>query len=66
MKGHQTSFLYLFDLMAKLSKAKSLYVPIYFYAKMPILCLDELGYAFPSKEQADASCRSSPSYEFVV
>lgn len=54
MKGHQTLFLSLFDLMARLSKAKSLYNAIDFYAKVPVLCLDEVGYAFPSKDQADA------------
>lgn len=54
MKGHQAIFLSLFDLMAKLSKANSLYNAIDFYAKVPVLCLDEVGYAFPSKDQADA------------
>ena len=54
MKGHQTMFLSLFDLMAKIAKTKSLYSAIDFYAKVPILCLDEVGYAFPSKDQADA------------
>ena len=54
MKGHQTMFLSLFDLMARIDKAKSLYNAIDFYAKIPVLCLDEVGYAFPSKDQADA------------
>lgn len=54
MKGHQTMFLSLFDLMARIAKAKSLYTAIDFYAKVPVLCLDEVGYAFPSKDQADA------------
>jgi DNA replication protein DnaC len=54
MKGHQTIFLSLFDLMGKIAKAKSLYAAIDFYARVPILCLDEIGYAFPSKDQADA------------
>lgn len=54
MKGHQALFISLFDLMAKISKANSLYNAIDFYAKIPVLCLDEVGYAFPSKEQADA------------
>lgn len=54
MKGHQTLFLSLFDLMARIEKAKSLYNAIDFYAKVPVLCLDEVGYAFPSKDQADA------------
>jgi len=54
MNGHQTMFLSLFDLMARIAKAKSLYTAIDFYAKVPVLCLDEVGYAFPSKDQADA------------
>jgi len=54
LKGYQTLFVSLFDLTAKLSKAKNLYSLIDYYAKVPILCLDELGYVLPSKEQADA------------
>ncbi len=52
-KGHQTMFLSLFDLTAKMSKAKNLYNLIEYYGKIPVLCLDELGYVIPSKEQAD-------------
>lgn len=52
-KGHQTVFLSLFDLTAKMAKAKSLYSLIDYYAKVPVFCLDELGYVIPSKEQAD-------------
>jgi len=55
LQGYQTVFMALFDLTAKLARAKNLYSLIDFYAKVPILCLDELGYVFPSKEQADAS-----------
>jgi len=54
MKGHQALFISLFDLMAKISKANNLYNAIDFYTKIPVLCLDEVGYAFPSKDQADA------------
>jgi len=54
LKGHQTFFIPLFDLTAKLAKAKNLYSLIDFYAKVPVLCLDELGYVLPTKEQADA------------
>lgn len=54
MRGKQTVFTSLFDLTAKLSKAKNIYSLIDYYARMPILCLDELGYVIPSKEQADA------------
>ena len=53
-RGFQTVFIPLFDLTAKLAKTKNLYSLIDFYAKVPILCLDELGYVLPSKEQADA------------
>ena len=54
MKGNQTIFLSLFDLTAKLAKAKSVYTLIEYYAKIPVLCIDELGYVIPTKEQSDA------------
>lgn len=54
MKGRQTVFLSLFDLSARLAKAKSIYNLIDYYARVPVLCLDELGYLIPAKEQADA------------
>ena len=53
LKGFQTVFLSLFDLNAKLNKAKNLYTLIEYYARIPVLCLDELGYVIPTKEQAD-------------
>jgi DNA replication protein DnaC len=53
LKGKQTIFVTLFDLTAKLTKAKSVYSLIDHYAKIPILCLDELGYVLPSREHAD-------------
>ena len=53
LKGHQTLFISLFDFTSKLSKAKSVYSFIEYYGKVPLLCLDELGYVFPTKEQAD-------------
>lgn len=53
MKGQHTVFLSLFDLTAKLSKSKSLYGLIDYYAKAQVLCIDELGYVIPTKEQAD-------------
>jgi len=52
-KGHQTIFITLFDLVAKLSRANNPFSSIEYYAKVPILCLDELGYVVPTKEQAD-------------
>jgi len=53
LKGFQTVFLSFFDLNAKLAKAKNLYSLIDYYARIPVLCLDELGYVIPTKEQAD-------------
>ena len=52
-KGRQTVFLTLFDLTAKLTKARSVYSLIDYYAKVPVLCLDEIGYVMPSREHAD-------------
>jgi DNA replication protein DnaC len=54
LQGHQTIFITLFDFTAKLAKAKSAYTLIDYYAKVPLLCLDEVGYVVPTKEQADA------------
>ncbi len=53
LKSCQTVFLTLFDLNARLAKAKNLYSLIEYYARIPVLCLDELGYVIPTKEQAD-------------
>ena len=52
--GHQTVFLTLFDFTSRLAKAKNPYNLIEYYARVPLLCLDELGYVVPTKEQADA------------
>jgi len=52
-KGTQTVFVTLFDLTAKLTKARSVYSLIDHYAKVPVLCLDEVGYVLPSREHAD-------------
>jgi len=52
-KGHQTVFVSLFDLTAKLARARNVYTLIEHYARVSVFCLDELGYAQPTKEQAD-------------
>ncbi len=54
MKGHQTAFITLFDFTSKLSKSRNVSSLIEHYSKVPILCLDELGYVLPTKEQADS------------
>jgi len=53
MKAQQAVSLSTFDLTARLSKARNPYNLIDYYAKLKVLCLDEMGYVFPSKEQAD-------------
>ena len=52
-KGKQTVFLTLFDLTAKLTRARSVYSLIDYYARVPVLCLDEVGYVMPAREYAD-------------
>jgi DNA replication protein DnaC len=47
LQGHLTVFSTLFDFTAKLARAKSPYSLIDYYAKAPVLCLDELGYVVP-------------------
>lgn len=54
LKGIQTSFVSLFDLQARLARAKNIYSLIDYYARVPVLCIDEIGYAVPSRDQADA------------
>ena len=54
MKGQMTVFTTLFDFTAKLAKAKNIYTLIDYYSRVPVLCLDELGYVVPNKDQADA------------
>ncbi len=54
LKGTQTIFTSLFDLTAKLEKARSTYTLIDYYAKIPVLCIDEMGYVLPSREHADS------------
>lgn len=53
-KGFQTLFLTLFELTAKIAKARNPYNLIEFYSRVPVLCIDELGYVIPTREQADA------------
>ena len=54
MKGQQAVSISIFDLTAKLAKARSVYNLIDYYARVKVLCLDEMGYVFPTKEQADS------------
>lgn len=53
MKEKHTLFLSLFDLNAKMARAKSPYSFVDYYSRAEVLCIDELGYTLPNKEQAD-------------
>lgn len=52
-KGYTTVFITSHDLIAKLTKARNIYTLIDYYSKVNVLCLDELGYVFPSQEYAN-------------
>src|SRR3989338_8325050 len=52
-KGIPTAFISCFDLVAKLKLARSKHTMIQYYSGVKVLCLDELGYVFPSQEEAN-------------
>lgn len=52
-KGIATAFISCFDLVAKLKRAQNKHTLIQYYSTVKIFCLDELGYVFPSQEEAN-------------
>lgn len=52
-KGIPTAFITCFDLVNKLKRSTSKYTMSQYYSNVKLLCLDELGYVFPSQEQAN-------------
>lgn len=52
-KGASTAFLSCFDLVAKLKRAHNKHTLIQYYSTVRVFCLDELGYVFPSQEEAN-------------
>jgi len=52
-KGIPTAFISCFDLVNKLKRSTSKYTMMQHYSNIKLLCLDELGYVFPSQEQAN-------------
>ena len=52
-KGVPTAFLSCFDLVAKLKRARNKHTLIQYYSTVKVFCLDELGYVFPSQEEAN-------------
>ena len=51
--GIPAAYTTCFDLVAKLKKSKNRYALIHYYASVKVFCLDELGYVFPSQEDAN-------------
>lgn len=52
-KGMTTAFIPCFDLVAKLKRARNKHTLIQYYSTVKVFCLDEMGYVFPSQEEAN-------------
>ena len=52
-KGIPTAFITCFDLVNKLKRSTSKHTMLLYYSTVKLLCLDELGYVFPTQEQAN-------------
>jgi DNA replication protein DnaC len=52
-KGMTTAFISCFDLVAKLKRSQNKHTLIQYYSTVKLFCLDELGYVFPSQEEAN-------------
>lgn len=52
-QGIRAACISCFDLIERLKKSRNKYNLINYYTTVKILCLDELGYVFPSQEEAN-------------
>lgn len=52
-KGIPVTSITCFDLVGKLKNARNRHALIRYYASVKVLCLDELGYVFPSRDEAN-------------
>ena len=52
-KGIPTAFITCFDLVNKLKHSANKHTMLLYYSTVKLLCLDELGYVFPTQEQAN-------------
>lgn len=52
-KGIPTAFISCFDLVNKLKASANKQTMLLYYSTVKFLCLDELGYVFPTQEQAN-------------
>jgi DNA replication protein DnaC len=53
LQGQPTAYLTAFDLTSKIQKALSSTAKIEYYARLKVLCIDELGYTYHKKEDTD-------------
>jgi len=51
--GFPTAFITAYDLISKIHRALNPITKIEYYAKMRVLCIDEIGYTFHKKEDTD-------------
>lgn len=51
--GIPTAFITCSDLIEKLKRSTSKYTMLQYYSTVKLLCIDELGYVFPTQEQAN-------------
>jgi len=52
-QGIPTTFITCFDLVNKLKRSKNKHTMLQYYSSIKVLCLDELGYVFPSQDEAN-------------
>jgi DNA replication protein DnaC len=52
-KGIPTAFITCFDLVNKLKRSTNKTTMLHYYSTIKLLCIDELGYVFPTQEQAN-------------
>ncbi len=52
-KGIPTAFITCFDLVNKLKRSTNKLTMLHYYSTIKLLCMDELGYVFPTQEQAN-------------
>ena len=52
-QGIPTAFITCFDLVNKLKRSKNKHTMLQYYSSIKVLCLDELGYVFPSQDEAN-------------
>jgi DNA replication protein DnaC len=53
LQGYPTAFITAFDLVSRIHKAHNPASKIDFYAKLRVLCIDEIGYIYHKKEDTD-------------